>query len=116
MQQSVQGLKRDMSWHNLKSTPRLVSFCLGTTYNILASPQNRARLGFEDGTECALCVKDEARVAHILAGCQNALQSGRYIFRHNAVLRVIAHEMQVMINQVKKEVRKVCHNYFCQRR
>ena len=28
-------------------------------------------------------------------------------FHYNAVLRVIAHEMQVMINQVKKEVRKV---------
>ena len=40
--------------------------------------------------------------------CQNALQSGRYTFRHNAVLRVIAHEMQVMINQIKKEVREVC--------
>ena len=29
-------------------------------------------------------------------------------FHYNAVLRVIAHQMQVMINQVKKEVRKVC--------
>ena len=27
---------------------------------------------------------------------------------HNAVLRVIAHEIKVMIKQVKKEVRKVC--------
>ena len=41
-------------------------------------------------------------------GCQKTLQSGRYTFRHKEVLTVIAHEMQVMINQVKKEVRKVC--------
>ena len=52
VQQSVQEqwskrqgyIKRDMSWHNLlKSTPRLVWFCLGATSNTLASPQNRAR-------------------------------------------------------------------------
>ena len=41
-------------------------------------------------------------------GCQKTLQSGRYTFRHKEVLTVIAQEMQVMINQVKKEVRKVC--------
>ena len=74
----------------------------------MALPQNQARWGFEDNIECALCGKEEASVAHILAGFQKALQSGRYTFRHTAVLRVIAHEMQVMINQVKKEVRKVC--------
>ena len=74
----------------------------------MASPQNRAHWGLKDDIECAVCGKEEASVAHILAGCQKALQSGGYTFRHNAVLRVIAHEMQVMLNQVKKEVRKVC--------
>ena len=107
VQQSVQEqwskrqgyIKRDMSWHNLlKSTPRLVWFCLGATSNTLASPQNRARQGFEDDIEYAFSGKEEASVVHILAGCQKALQSGRYTFCHNAVLRVIAHEMQAMIN------------------
>ena len=94
-----------MSCHDLlKSTPRLVSFSLGATYNTLVSPQNRARWGFEDDIECAL---EEASIVHILTGCQKVLESGRYTFRHNAVLRVIAHEMQVMINQIKKKVRKV---------
>ena len=102
VQQSVQGqwskwqvyIKRDMSWHNLlKSTPRLVWFCLGATSNTLASPQNRARWEFEYDIEYTLSGKEEASVVHILAGCQKALQSGRYTFCHNAVLRVIAHEM-----------------------
>ena len=94
-----------ITWHNLpKSTLRLVSFGLGATYNTLPSPQNRARWKFEDDIECALCGKEEARVAHILAGCL----SGRYTFRHNAVLWVIADELQVTINQVKKEVGNVC--------
>ena len=117
VQQSVKGqwskwqgyIKRDISRHILlKSTPQLVSFCLGETYNILASPQNQARWGFEDAIECTLYGKEEASVAHILASCQKALQIGIYTFRHNAVLKVIAHEMQVMINQANKEGRKVC--------
>ena len=108
VQQSVQGqwskwqgyIKRDMSWHNLlKSTPCLVSFCLKATCNTLASPQKWARWGFED---------DILSVEKKKQGCQKTLQSGRYTFRHKEVLTVIAHEMQVMINQVKKEVRKVC--------
>ena len=75
--------------------------------NILASPQNHAWWKFEDDIECNFCRK-EANIVHILASCQKALQSNRYRFHHNAVLRVIAHEMQVMINQAKTEVRKVC--------
>ena len=77
-------------------------------YNTLASPQNRARWGFEDDIECALCRKEEASVAHTLAGCQKASQSRRCTFRHNGVLRVIAHEMQVMISKVKTDVKKIC--------
>ena len=74
----------------------------------MASPQNQAPWGFEDDVECALCGKEEASAAYIFAGFQKALQRERCTFRHNALLRVIAHEMQVKIDQVKKEVRKVC--------
>ena len=101
-------IKRDRSWHNLlKSAPQLVSFCLGSTFNTLAPPQNRPRWGLKDGLECGLCGKEKASVSHILAGCQKALQSGRYTYRHNAVLRVIAYEIQAFINKVKKEEQKV---------
>ena len=116
VQQSVQGhwsnwqgyIKRDMSWHTLlKSTPQLVLFCFWATYSTSVSTQNPASWGFEYDIECALCGKEKASFAHILAVCQKALQSGRYTFHHNVVSKVIAHEIQVMINQVKKEVRKV---------
>ena len=90
-----------------RTDPQLVSFCLGSTFNTLASPQNRAHWGLEDGLECGLCGKEKTSVCHILAGCQKALQSGRYTYHHNAVLRVIAHKIQVFINKVKKEEQKV---------
>ena len=63
---------------------------------------------FEDDIGCGFCRKEEASVAHILAGCQKALQSRRCIFRHNGVLRVIAHEIQVMISKAKTDVKKIC--------
>ena len=91
----------------LKSAPQLVSFCLGSTFNTLASPQNRACWGLEDGLECGLCGKEKASVSHILAGCQKALQSGRYTYCHNVVLRGIAHKIQAFINKIKKEEQKV---------
>ena len=65
------------------------------------------RWGLENGLECGLCGKEKASVSHILAGRQKALQNGRYTYCHNAVLRVIAHEIQVFINKVKKEEQKV---------
>ena len=86
---------------------QLVFFCLGATCNLLASPQNRGCQGFEVDTDCALCRKEEASIAHKLTGCQKALQSGIYTFLHNTILVVIRHHMQVMINQVQKEIRKV---------
>ena len=73
----------------------------------MGSPQNQCRWEFEGDIDCALPGKEEASVAHILAGFQR-----RYKFYHNVVsLRVIAHEMQVMINQVRKEVGKVDKDY-----
>ena len=89
-----------ITWH--KSSPQLVLFCHGATCNTLASPQNWACWGFEDGIEYALARKEEGSIAHILPGCQEALQSGKYTFHHEAVLRVIAHEMQVMIRAIQK--------------
>ena len=84
-------------------------FGLGTTYNTLASTQNQAHWGFEYDIEYALCGKKESSIDHILAGCQKALQCGRYKFRRNAVLRVIAHEMQVLIiiGVIQRERKKV---------
>ena len=83
----------------------------------MASPQNRARWGFEDYIECTLCGKKESSFVHILAGCQKVgdkmhmmrMQCGRYAFRHNAVLRVIAHQMQVMIiiGVIQREGKKI---------
>ena len=60
----------------------------------------------EDDIECALCGKEKASIPHILAGCQKALQSGKYTLRHNAVLSVIAPKMQVMINKSRKKLEK----------
>ena len=98
---------RVMTWHILlKSTPPLVSFCLGATCNTLTSPQYLACWKFEDDIDyiSSLCGKEEASVTHLLASYKRCCKVGDKLC-YNAVLRLSAHEMQVMINQVKKEVR-----------
>ena len=39
----------------------------------------------------------------MLSGCKASLRSGRYRKRHDAVLRVLAHEVQGELNRIKKQ-------------
>lgn len=111
VQQSVQGkwtrwqkaIQRDMTWNTLlASSPRLISFTLGATYDTIASPANLYRWGLSENSCCKLCEKDGCNVSHILSGCTVALSQGRYRYRHNAILRQLAHGVQQFINNSKK--------------
>ena len=64
VQQGIQGqwtrwqnvMKRDLSWNViLKSSPRLISFGLGVTFDTLGSPKNLKRLGLSNDDKCPLC-------------------------------------------------------------
>ncbi|XP_066265889.1 uncharacterized protein [Branchiostoma lanceolatum] len=39
---------------------------------------------------CQLCGKEKANLKHILSACTTALKQGRYTWRHNNALRVLA--------------------------
>ena len=64
VQQGIQGqwtrwqnvMKRDLSWNViLKSSPRLISFGLGVTFDTLGSPKNLKRWGLSSDDKCPLC-------------------------------------------------------------
>ena len=69
----------------LKLVPWLVSFCLGETCNTLASAENQAQQVFVGDIHCDLWRKQKASVTH-------------------HILRMIAHEKYIMINQMKSEI------------
>ena len=107
VQQALQGrwtkwenvLQRDMSFNNLfRSSPRLISFTLGSTYNTVASPANLKRWGLADSEACALCSAPKCTLRHILSVCSVSLSSGRFRYRHDSVLKSICHSIQSFIN------------------
>ena len=102
VQQSLQGkwtrwesiVSRDMSFNSmLRASPKLVSFTLGVTFDTAGSPANLKRWGLSDSDNCSLCGKPKCTVGHILAGCKVSLASGRFRFRHDSVLKVLAHHI-----------------------
>ena len=81
---------RRVTWTELwRLEPFRVSFLLRSVYDTLPSPVNLARWGLREDPLCKLCGK-RGTLAHILAGCQTALAQGRYRWRHDKVLRVMA--------------------------
>ena len=72
----------------------------------MASPANLLRWGLVEDCCCSLCENKGCDTKHILSGCQVALAQGRYTYRHNAVLRKIAHGCQQVINKVKNSNEK----------
>lgn len=66
-----------------------VRFLLRSVYDTLPSPTNLFRWGLIQEPGCKLCGA-RGTMAHILSGCRVALQQGRYRWRHDQVLEVLA--------------------------
>ena len=108
--QVVQGMwlnwkeyvKRDLGWRSgLFESSSLHKFCLGATYNTLGSPENLLRMGLVSDAKCSLCGVERCGIRHILSGCSFMLGQGRYLFRHNNVLRIIADAIQSFLQRNK---------------
>ena len=96
-----------MSWNSmLRSSPRLVSFGLGVTFNTVASSSNLKRWGYANDDSCPLCGNSPCGIDHVLSGCKISLQGGRYRKRHDCVLRALAHGVQGEVNANKMKKKK----------
>ena len=114
VQQPLQGqwvawkdyVQRDLSWRTMLSTkPHLLRFSVGATFNTLASESNKRRWGLVENAICPLC-EDEAvvcNIKHVLSGCKYSLANGRYRFRHDQVLKAIAHGLLEYLQTGKKK-------------
>ena len=110
-EQSVQGKwtlwkdfnQRVITWRSIVyADPKLVRFCIGSTYDTLASPANLKRWGLSPNSDCPVCKGDKCTIAHVLSGCSKALGQGRYRYRHDCVLRVLCHHVAGFINNRPK--------------
>ena len=66
-----------------------LKFLVKSVYDLLPTPSNKNKwFGTEE--TCNLC-GGKGTLAHILTGCEVALAQGRYKWRHDQILRLIAH-------------------------
>lgn len=83
--------RRKISWRELwEMEAKKFSFIIRATYDVLPSPMNCQQWYGEDPT-CALC-SSPATLKHIMSGCKTSLRQGRYTWRHNQVLKILALE------------------------
>ena len=86
--------QRELTWSDIwKYTAFQLQFLLRAVYDVLPTPTNLKTWGLTEAPKCTLCQKP-ANLEHILSSCQVALTKGRYTWRHNQVLRALAHTLE----------------------
>ena len=85
------------------------TFLIQAVYDTLPSPANLNIWGIKENTSCPLC-EGRGTLQHILSNCPKALGEGRYRWRHDQVLGVIAEILKTAIRTSvfdtnKKEVK-----------
>ncbi|XP_052674360.1 uncharacterized protein LOC128156311 [Crassostrea angulata] len=82
--------QRKVTWNDIWSMePDRLQFLLRSEYDVLPSPTNLAVWGLSDDPNCKLCGKP-TNFEHILSSCSVALSEGRYTWRHDQILSVLA--------------------------
>ena len=85
----VQGRKISHS-EMITSSEITMKFLIKAVYDLLPTPANKNLWFDTQEYRCTLC-DGTGTLNHILSGCKVALQQGRYRWRHDQVLREIAH-------------------------
>ena len=81
-------------WEDLwKVEPVRMQFMRKSTYDLLPTPSNLVVWNKKEDAVCELC-KGYASFKHILSCCKVVLTQGRYRWRHDQVLRVIAESIE----------------------
>ena len=79
----------------------MTQFCLGATYETLATPSNLRLWNIVEESSCYLYGDANCNIRHILSSCRIAQAQGRYFGRHISVLRVISDGIQSFLQANK---------------
>ena len=99
--------QKKLTWNDIWSMEQdRLQFQLKSVYDVLSSPTNLATWGITEDPNCSLCGRP-ANLDHILTSCQVALKDGRYTWRHNQVLAVLAEALEKYSKRPRKRCQKV---------
>ena len=74
-----------------------LSFILRCSSDTLPTPTNLRRWKIQMSARCKLCDAPQATALHILNGCKQALEDGRYSWRHDSVLQKIVSGLRSLL-------------------
>ena len=95
-------IRNDLSWKAIWAMgPDLMRFAVQSTFNTMSCPKNEVRWKESADPSCDLCSHSPCTIPHILSGCQFSLNSGRYTFRHDSVVKVMVDAIINVINKKK---------------
>ena len=80
--------KKRVTWSDFNE----IRFLIKSVYDVLPSPTNLHIWGKIETPNCQLCARKRS-LKHILSSCPKALGDGRYRWRHDQALKVIANEV-----------------------
>ena len=81
----------------LKTADTPLSFFLRAISDTLPSNTNLTLWKLSEDPTCQLCKDQPAYLRHVLSACKTALSEGRYTWRHNQVLKVLANDIEEAI-------------------
>ena len=82
-------IQRKIKWCEIWNDYANVRFLIRSVYDNLPSPANLCKWNKTKSALCPLCNGQET-LRHILCSCPTALAEGRYRWRHDQILKVIA--------------------------
>ena len=83
-----------MQWNNMfQFGDSLIGFALRVVCGNVITPSFKFKwVAYEEGN-CKLCVVNPGTIQHILSGCPESLEQGRYTWRHGKVLKQIYNQV-----------------------
>ena len=102
------AVPRKITWKTLwKMEPIRIQFTIRSTYDLLPTPTNLMRWEMSDDAKCGLC-SEPGHLEHILSSCKTALTQRRFTWRHDTVLRKLAHHLELVRVHANKRKPKQC--------
>ena len=87
--------KLNSIWSSVHSNlpKNIFNFTVRYINDTLPTRKNLSKWGLATSSDCHFCLKPES-LLHVVAGCNNYLNEGRYTWRHDSVFHLIALSLQ----------------------
>ena len=82
----------------MRMSEERIKFIVKAVYDLLPTPANKKKW-FDSTERCLLCNAENPTLNHILVGCKVALSQGRYKWRHDQVLKILASSIETKLHQ-----------------